>query len=86
MALIVLLVMCPSHARARAFALDSDIRARVESNRIITDAVAEDGSGVVPNILHFGYAFGEDPKDPFFVEDPGFSAAAGSSNSSLKSA
>ena len=65
-------------AHAQTFTIDSDVRVRVESGRIRTDAF-DDGSGtLIPNVNYFAYEFGEDPKDPYFLADPGFNAIAGS--------
>jgi hypothetical protein len=44
----------------------------------VTDAIDDDTGDVTPNVRHFGYAFGENPKDPYFIQDPGFDAVIGS--------
>ena len=56
----------------------SDISPRVSGGKIVADA-HDDGSGMTfPLVRVFGYDFGEDADDPFFIGDPGFNAAAGS--------
>src|SRR5687767_1269327 len=69
----------PSLAYARGtFVIEHDVQPHVVNDRIETDAVPHGGGGVVPDVQHFGYEFGEDPKDPFFLADPGFDAEPGS--------
>ncbi len=61
-----------------AFAQHADIRPYVENGRILTAGFVDSTSTVLPDMRVFGYDFGEDPSDPFFTQDPGFNAAAGS--------
>jgi hypothetical protein len=60
------------------FVVDNDVQPRVAGGKIVTDAIDDASGGVTPNVRHFGYEFGEDPKDPYFLQDPGFVALAGS--------
>lgn len=56
----------------------SDVRPYVVAGQIVTGG-HDDALGVdVPEMRVFGYDFGEDPSDPFFAQDPGFNAGAGS--------
>ena len=69
----------PSIASAQgSFVIEHDVQPRVVDNRIETDAVPHGGGSPVPDVQYFGYEFGEDPKDPFFLADPGFDAEPGS--------
>ncbi len=60
------------------FAQHADIRPYVENGRILTAGFVDATSTEFPDMRVFGYDFGEDPSDPFFTQDPGFNAAAGS--------
>lgn len=56
----------------------SDVRPYVSAGQIVTGG-HDDALGVdVPVQRVFGYDFGEDASDPFFAQDPGFNAGAGS--------
>jgi hypothetical protein len=55
-----------------------DVRPRVESSRIVTDGYDDATGTTEPNVQVFGYDFGENADDPFFAQDPGLNAAAGS--------
>jgi hypothetical protein len=55
-----------------------DVRPYVSAGQIITGG-HDDAAGIdEPVVRVFGYDFGEDPADPFFAQDPGFNAEAGS--------
>lgn len=55
-----------------------DVQPYVSGGQIITGGT-DDATGThEPVVRVFGYDFGEDPADPFFAQDPGFNAAAGS--------
>jgi hypothetical protein len=56
----------------------SDIRPRVEGAKIVVDAFDDGTSTTEPNVYAFGFDFGEDADDPFFVDDPGFNASSAS--------
>jgi len=72
-------VAFPTVVRAQApFVIDNDVQPRVLAGKIVTDAIDDATGDVTPDVRHFGYAFGEDPKDPYFLQDPGFEALAGS--------
>lgn len=69
---IALIVLIPCQAALA----HSDIQPRVAGGKIVTDALTD---GVTdPNVRVFGYDFGENVDDPFFVQDPGFNATSGS--------
>ena len=72
-ALFTLVALAPTFARA-----DFDVRPFVQNGQIMTGG-HDDGTGEdIPATHAFGYAFGEDPNDPYFTQDPGFNAEAGS--------
>ena len=57
---------------------DFDIRPYVAGGQIITGG-HDDGTGEdIDASRAFAYAFGEDPADPYFTQDPGFNAEANS--------
>ncbi len=56
----------------------ADIRPYVADGRILTAGFNDATSTEVLDMRVFGYDFGEDPGQPFFAQDPGFNAAAGS--------
>lgn len=62
---------------ARGYVIENDIQARVESGRVVTDAIDHITSDVTPGVRVFGFAFQEDELDPYFLDDPGFSSAGG---------
>lgn len=55
-----------------------DISPRVANWQLVTDAYIDAVAQRVQNVRVFGFDFGEDPADPFFIGDPGFNALAGS--------
>jgi hypothetical protein len=61
-----------------AFGQHADIRPYVADGRILTAGFNDATSTEVLDMRVFGYDFGEDPGQPFFAQDPGFNAAAGS--------
>lgn len=61
-----------------AFAQHTDIRAFVGDGRIQTAGFVDSTSTVLPNMRVFGYDFGEYADQPYFAQDPGFNAGAGS--------
>jgi hypothetical protein len=63
---------------AAALAQHADVRPFVEGNRIHTAGYVDESSTVLPGMRVFGYDFGEDPDQPYFTQDPGFNASAGS--------
>jgi hypothetical protein len=60
------------------YVIGSDIRPRVEASRIVTDANDDATGGITQDVRFFGYRFQTDPLDPYFTQNPGFNAAAGS--------
>jgi hypothetical protein len=60
-----------------AFA-DFDVRPYNVGGQIHTGGFDDGTSVFVPVKSAFGYSFGADPADPFFTQDPGFNAEAGS--------
>lgn len=57
---------------------DFDVRPYNGAGQIVTGGWDDGTEEFVPIETSFGYAFGDDPADPFFTQDPGFNAAAGS--------
>ena len=58
---------------APAVHADFDVSPSVSTGQIVTGAFEDATDTYVPNVRIFGpYAFGEDPADPFFLQDPGF--------------
>jgi len=51
---------------------DFDVSPAVASGKIVTNAFADATGETIGNVRVFGFEFGEDPLDPFFLEDPGF--------------
>lgn len=61
-----------------AWAQHADVRPYVASGQIVTGA-HDDGTGEdIAVVRAYGYDFGEDPADPYFIGDPGFNAEANS--------
>lgn len=55
-----------------------DVKPYVAAGQIITGG-HDDATNVDESVVRvYGYDFGEDPADPFFAQDPGFNAPAGS--------
>jgi hypothetical protein len=63
---------------SKAFAQHADVRPYVEENQIRTAGFVDSTSTLLPNLRVYGYDFGEDPGQPYFAQDPGFNAGAGS--------
>lgn len=59
--------MVPLTARA-----DFDVSPAVQSGKIVTNAFADADGTTISNVRVFSFEFGEDPLDPYFLEDPGF--------------
>jgi MYXO-CTERM domain-containing protein len=57
---------------------DYDVAPSVSSNKIMTNAFTDDTQDFVPNVRVFDFAFGDDPLQPFFIQDPGFHPQPGS--------
>ena len=51
---------------------DFDVSPAVESGKIVTNAYADADGTTIGNVRVFTFEFGEDPLDPYFLEDPGF--------------
>jgi len=51
---------------------DFDISPAVQGGKIVTNAFADADSTSIDNVRVFTFEFGEDPLDPYFLEDPGF--------------
>jgi hypothetical protein len=56
----------------------ADLRPRVDAGQIVTDAFDDLTAQLVPNVRTFGWQFQTIPTDPYFLQDPGFNAVAGS--------
>jgi hypothetical protein len=56
----------------------ADVRPHVVDGQIQTAGFEDSSSTELLGLRVFGYDFGEDPAEPFFTQDPGFNAAAGS--------
>lgn len=76
--LVLALSACLSFVSVTALAQHADIRPYVDGGQIQTAGFDDATSSVLPAMRVFGYDFGEDPAQPFFTQDPGFNAAAGS--------
>lgn len=64
---------------APAVRADFDISPSVTDGKIVTGAFEDATETYVPNVRVFGaYGFGEDPADPYFLQDPGFHPLPGS--------
>lgn len=63
---------------ATALAQHADIRPYVQNGRIVTAGYVDATSSEFPDMRVFAYDFGEDQDQPYFTQDPGFNAAAGS--------
>lgn len=74
----VALSACFALFTSTALAQHVDIRPYVESGQIRTAGFVDATSTVLPDMRVFGSDFGEDPGNPYFTQDPGFNAAAGS--------
>lgn len=61
-----------------ALAQHADIRPFVENGQLKTSGFIDSTSTTIPGLRVFGYDFGEFLDDPYFTQDPGFNAAAGS--------
>jgi hypothetical protein len=55
-----------------------DVRPYVTDDTIVTGGHDDGTNQDLPVVRVFGYDFAEDPADPYFAQDPGFNAAAGS--------
>ena len=64
---------CSTAAKA-----DFDVRPYNVGGQIVTGGFDDGTLEFVPTQTVFGYSFGDDPADPFFTQDPGFNAEAGS--------
>ncbi len=73
-ALAAAVLVCTGNA-ARS---DFDVRPYNVDGQIATGGFDDGTSEFVPVETAFGYVFGDDPADPFFTQDPGFNAEAGS--------
>lgn len=51
-----------------------DVRSRVASGQIVTDAWRDSTSTATPDVRVFGWDFQEDPTDPYFIPEPGFNS------------
>jgi len=60
------------------FVIAADARPRVAGGKLITDAFDDSTSTLVQNVRTFGWQFQSIPGDPYFIQDPGFNAVAGS--------
>ena len=59
---------------AQASAQHADVSPYIQNSKIVTGAW-QDGPGTfTPSARTFGYDFGEDPLDPYFIADPGINA------------
>ena len=61
-----------------ASAQHADIRPYVASGQIVTGAHDDSTGEDIAVVRAYGYDFGEDPADPYFIGDPGINAEAGS--------
>jgi hypothetical protein len=57
---------------------DFDVRPYNLGGQIHTGGFDDGTTQFIPVKASFGYSFGADPADPFFTQDPGFNAEAGS--------
>lgn len=55
-----------------------DVSPEVVGGKIVTNAFQDALAIEVKNVRVFAFEFGEDPLDPYFLEDPGFHPLAGS--------
>jgi hypothetical protein len=67
-----------SYVASTAVAQHADIRPYVQNDQIVMAGFEDATSTELPGLRVFGYDFGEDPAQPFFAQDPGFNASAGS--------
>src|SRR5258707_1473336 len=68
-----------SAARAQPIPVTgSDLLPKVVSNKLVTGAHFDPTGEDLDNVRVFGWAFQSDPLDPYFIQDPGFNAPAGS--------
>lgn len=72
------LAAVPWSARAQFQASGSDVLPSASNGKVVTGAHLDATGAEVPNVRVFGYAFQGDPLDPYFTQDPGFNAPAGS--------
>jgi hypothetical protein len=70
--------VCTMGFGVRIVSADFDVRPYNLAGRIHTGGFDDGTEEFIPTQVSFGYSFGEDPADPFFTQDPGFNAAAGS--------
>jgi len=73
-------VLATTFTAAGAFAgpAHHDVRPHVSGGKILTDGYDDDTGVPTPGVHVFGYDFGEEPTDPFFISDPGFNASSSS--------
>jgi hypothetical protein len=71
-AIILLIIASTTNAQ------HADVRPHVVGGQIQTAGFEDSSSTELLGLRVFGYDFGEDPAEPFFTQDPGFNAAAGS--------
>jgi hypothetical protein len=62
----------------QTFTIDADVRPAVVNARVVTQAHDDVTGEDISNVRVFSFAFQEDPADPYFISDPGFSAIIGS--------
>jgi hypothetical protein len=73
------LTLAATAASGQTFqASGSDVVPAASAGKIVTGAHLDADGTDVANVRVFGYGFQADPLDPFFTQDPGFNAPAGS--------